>query len=482
MMAIKQKNKRWVVPEDCGARPVVFLPGWGFDGRVLALAAQDLPWIYPVSPLDPAETAAALSGLLDDHGLERVHLVGWSMGAQQALDFAVAYPARVESLSLLAMRTTWPSAEIAEIRREMAGGLAAFFKGFYRKCFLGEKKTYAAFVEKLQESMLASLDPDLLARGLDYLEQWRLAGLPPCPISIWHGGRDIVAPSEQMIKIPGAGVNIITHGSHPIFLDRAFNPWPDQRKARIRHRFSKAAETYDAHAQVQGELAALLAEQLPAGIKPARILEIGSGTGSFTAALVRAYPAARITCVDFAENMLQVARAKLPDGLDYICEDGERFLAACRGGYDLICSNATIQWFDDIGKAFADISAGLSAQGLFVGAIFGPETLHELGGGLAEIFATEYTLPASRFPDRARLEAVLGRCFNKVEIQEQRLVREYDTLLALLDHIRKTGTGGGQRLPGSLTRGRIRELENWFMEKYGAYRLTYQAFVIRGGQ
>jgi hypothetical protein len=49
----------------------------------------------------------------------------------------------------------------------------------------------------------------------------------------------------------------------------------------------------------------------------------------------------------------------------------------------------------------------------------------------------------------------------------------------LLDHIRKTGTGGG-RLPGALTRGRLRQLDAWFQTTHGGYPATYQAFVVRG--
>jgi hypothetical protein len=58
-------------------------------------------------------------------------------------------------------------------------------------------------------------------------------------------------------------------------------------------------------------------------------------------------------------------------------------------------------------------------------------------------------------------------------------VRNYGLLLDLLDHIRKTGTGGGL-LPGPLTRGRLSRLAAWFQAVHGGYPATYQAFVVRG--
>jgi hypothetical protein len=51
--------------------------------------------------------------------------------------------------------------------------------------------------------------------------------------------------------------------------------------------------------------------------------------------------------------------------------------------------------------------------------------------------------------------------------------------MELLDHIRKTGTGGG-RLPAPLTRARLRRLDGWFQATHGGYPVTYQAFVVRG--
>ena len=42
-----------------------------------------------------------------------------------------------------------------------------------------------------------------------------------------------------------------------------------------------------------------------------RIADLGCGTGNLTQRLVSAYPHAHITCIDMAENMLKMARAKL---------------------------------------------------------------------------------------------------------------------------------------------------------------------------
>lgn len=255
-------------------------------------------------------------------------------------------------------------------------------------------------------------------------------------------------------------------------------------KQRIRQRFSRAAGTYDTHAEVQTDLAFRLLRELPESSRVERverILEIGCGTGRFTALLAERYPEARIIALDFAEGMARLAEKRLAGkgNVSVLCEDGERFLAACSGPFDLICANSTLQWFDDLGEAIKHIGLLLSDQGLFAGALFGPRTFTELGQGLSQVFGREVRLPPHDFPDKENLETMLAEIFPQFSVQEESRIKHYRSLHDLLDHIRKTGTGGG-RLPGLLTRGRLRELDAWFMETHGGYPAIYQAFVVRG--
>lgn len=267
----------------------------------------------------------------------------------------------------------------------------------------------------------------------------------------------------------------------PCFLTGGLSQLTDSRKKRIRQRFSRAAGTYDAHAETQKDLAARLLEELSDGRRVERILEIGCGTGHFTALLAERYPEARIIALDFAEGMVQLAGKRLEgkSAISLLCEDGERFLTTCTGDFDLICANSTLQWFDDLGAALGQIGRLLSGNGRFIGVLFGPRTFSELGQGLSHIFAQEVCLPTHGFPAGESLEVMLGEIFPRFSVQEVLRVRNYRTLLELLDHIRKTGTGGGQ-LPGALTRGRLHQLESWFQRTQGGYPATYQAFVVRG--
>jgi len=203
--------------------PIIFLPGWGFSGQVLDLAEQRYPWASPAALLDPATAPAEILTFLTEHQLAAVQLVGWSMGAYLAYDFACAFPEKVTSLTLLGMRGSWPPAEIGAIRLALATEPETFLQDFYRKSLLGYKKESRRFVAGQQEALPASLDLEILGRGLDYLGQWRLPERgPQCPVFCWHGRRDIIAPVTEQAVIPGARVTIIEHGGHALFLDREF--------------------------------------------------------------------------------------------------------------------------------------------------------------------------------------------------------------------------------------------------------------------
>lgn len=205
--------------------PVLFLPGWGFSGQVLDLAENPHPWLKPAVPLDPATAPTELLAFLAEHHLAAIQLVGWSMGAFLAYDFACAFPQKVASLTLLGMRASWPVSEIEAIRQGLATDPQAFMRDFYRKSLLGYKKESRRFAAEQQEALMASLNLQVLGRGLDYLAQWRLpAQILQCPVFCWHGRRDIIAPVAEQAVIPGARVTIIEHGGHALFFDREFAP------------------------------------------------------------------------------------------------------------------------------------------------------------------------------------------------------------------------------------------------------------------
>lgn len=200
--------------------PLVFLPGWGFDGRVAGYWA----WPPALEVLAPASFchAGLVEGLrasLAKRRVARVALVGWSMGANLAWQFATTYPEMVSSVTLLGGRSHWPAPEIAAIKAALAADLPKTMRDFYRKCFLGHKGLYLDFAGGLQEEYLARLSRQDLEDGLDYLASSPLVGQAPegCVVRVVHGRKDVIAPFEERPRIGGAKEQVVDAAGHLLF-------------------------------------------------------------------------------------------------------------------------------------------------------------------------------------------------------------------------------------------------------------------------
>ena len=76
------------------------------------------------------------------------------------------------------------------------------------------------------------------------------------------------------------------------------------------------------------------------------ILDIGCGPGNSTAAVAARYPGARVLGVDSSENMVAAACAAHPEFEFRVCE-APQGLDALGGGFDIVFSNACLQWIPE---------------------------------------------------------------------------------------------------------------------------------------
>jgi len=248
-------------------------------------------------------------------------------------------------------------------------------------------------------------------------------------------------------------------------------------KEKVQAAFGRAAATYDRFDDVQAEVALRLADHLP--LRAADILEIGCGTGRWTAQLRDRYPQARLVAVDFAPAMLEVARQKFaPDpALDWLVADGETYTPVDGRTFDLITSSSAFQWFTNLPAALARYAALSAPGGQLAFAVFGPETLHEWRAVATAASPGLADFPTSGFYDRERLARALAEHWSAARIEEARLTRTYPSMLALLRQIKYTGTHGG-RWQGFLTPALLRRWEARYREVHSELRATYQIFFV----
>jgi tRNA (cmo5U34)-methyltransferase len=142
----------------------------------------------------------------------------------------------------------------------------------------------------------------------------------------------------------------------------------------IRDAFNPIAAQYDAQREfVIPEMkqyygAAVWAAEAP-GPDPA-ILDIGAGTGLLSAMVLQKFPDARMTLMDIAANMLDVAKERFSDrkNIRYVVSDYS--VSDLGGPYDLVCSALSIHHLDteDKRRLFLRIFAALRPGGMFVNA------------------------------------------------------------------------------------------------------------------
>jgi len=249
-------------------------------------------------------------------------------------------------------------------------------------------------------------------------------------------------------------------------------------KEIIKRNFSQCAVYYDEYATVQAHCGQELIKSIQGdGVR--RILEIGCGTGNYTKLLSDKFPQAEIKAVDISPQMVRVARDKFSqEQLGFVVADGE----GIRGHeeFDLVTSNASLQWFERLGSAVARFKALLTGGGVIAFSVFGPGTFFELNACLEQLFGRGPAAVSGRFLGREGLEKILVGFFREVIVRRRVFAEKFDTVEQLFKNIRYTGARGGGRRSFLWTRRRMEELDKIYRRDFKDIIVTYEAFFCRG--
>lgn len=231
----------------------------------------------------------------------------------------------------------------------------------------------------------------------------------------------------------------------------------DRRQAR--NAFDRAAASYDAAAVLQHEVGERLLERLElTTITPARILDIGCGTGRATPQLMRRYRGAHVVAADFAPAMLREARRRFwfrHPGL--VCADASS-LPFADDSFDLVFSNLMLQWCDDLDSSLQELRRVTTSQGLLLFSTMGPDTLKELRAAWGEV---DNATHVNGFVDMHDVgDALIRAGFVEPVMDVEHITMTYEDVYALMRDLKRIGahnvTGGRSR---NLTgRERLRKL------------------------
>jgi len=213
-------------------------------------------------------------------------------------------------------------------------------------------------------------------------------------------------------------------------------------KLRLRRLFSRAAKDYDRYALLQAKISEDLFNKLRKIDKSLSILDVGVGTGRLTEKLSLSFPEAKIFGLDFAFGMLrQAMNRKIYPSL---IQSDAQFLPFKDNSFDLVISNLSYQWVDNLVDAFDQIHNVLKKEGGFFITIFGRDTLKELRLSFLEARRLRYGEIKPLYlqlPDEEGLHETLTRLgFRNIEISRKLKKKTYRNLFSLLKWLKATGS------------------------------------------
>lgn len=245
----------------------------------------------------------------------------------------------------------------------------------------------------------------------------------------------------------------------------------------IHRNFSRSARTYDAHSLIQQRVGHRLLETLSPAHDVQRLLEVGCGTGAYTALLRSRFPEAEVVALDISATMIEQARLR-PTCQDVRFEVGDITQGVAWGAFDLITANASLHWLDDLPVTLSLLAQALVPGGRLGISAFGPRTYWEL----AEVLHTltpAVLVPVSRsFAQPAQWACWLRSAFDDVALRASDDVEIYPSLLSLLRKIKYSGTQGSSPERRPFTRGDIQRLDACYRQRFGAIQATYETLYM----
>ena len=219
-------------------------------------------------------------------------------------------------------------------------------------------------------------------------------------------------------------------------------------KRYLRRSFDRAAKTYDSAAGLQREISTRMRERLQyIKHEPDWILDAGAGTGISGRPLLEAYPKAKVIALDIAFSMLKQGRATggnwkrffpgLSGPKDYpLCADVD-FIPLKTSSMDMVWSNLSLQWSNNLSDTFAEIRRVLAPGGLLMFSTFGPDTLKELRQAFGKLDGYTHT---SQFADMHDIgDILINAGFATPVMDMEHITVTYADLKSLMRELKALG-------------------------------------------
>jgi malonyl-CoA O-methyltransferase len=244
-------------------------------------------------------------------------------------------------------------------------------------------------------------------------------------------------------------------------------------KQAIADSFSKAAATYDGSAFLQKEVAARLFERLDImNVSPSTILDAGCGTGLCSRKLNKLFSKAKVTGVDIAPGMIEMAKKSngLFTKVDYQVADIDE-LPFDDNSFDLVFSNLTVQWLIESKRVYSELNRVLKPGGLLVFSSLGPDTLIELKQSWQQV---DKGVHVNNFMDMHIIgDQVHSAQFENTVMDRDIVTLTYETMVGLMKDLKAIGA---HNIDVNRSKGLMGK------KKFAELKAAYEAFRWEDGQ
>ena len=259
---------------------------------------------------------------------------------------------------------------------------------------------------------------------------------------------------------------------------------PKIDKLAVASRFGAKSDSYEHVTPVQDAMGLRLLMQIQQMIPDTsirRILELGCGTGRLTRRMAELYPSAVIVAVDISPEMIAHAKERYPHA-HYVVADAEHYVFEEHQTFDLIVSNATIQWFERLDATLTRTKSLLATGGLLAIATFCERTFIEL----ATAFNQAYDL--NNMPRRSHVVAMPAVSDLKAILPNAKLIEDdfhsvFKDVSAFMKSIKDAGAvnslSNRQAIPRSVLASMMEIYNNSYrQQESGGVLATYHSCYL----
>jgi tRNA (cmo5U34)-methyltransferase len=142
----------------------------------------------------------------------------------------------------------------------------------------------------------------------------------------------------------------------------------------LKTKFNKGAKSYDRQRTIVipnlDQLYNIITDLADSNILAPRILDLGAGTGLLTENIFNKYSRGYFTLIDISEEMLDIARKRFKDNLNFKYILGDYLKADFEDSFDIIVSSLSIHHLEDNDKRiiYSKVYELLNDDGIFLNA------------------------------------------------------------------------------------------------------------------